>query len=528
MAILRVDHPDVGRFCVAKREEGQFSNFNISVGVTDTFYTAVRDDEPYALVSPRSGEQYTVTESTARFYSPEFADADEEAVDENVWRDHAADIPGIDRFRDDLRLEAGDRMTLPARFVWRLLVDGAWRNGEPGLFMVDEANHEHSFDVSAHPRHRIRATNPCGEQPLEQFEACNLGHVNLSLLVVDGAPRWPEFETEGDLAERMAAFLDAAIDWERLDRIVEWGMRFLDDVISVSEFPLAEIDEQVRGLRKVGLGVMGFADLLVQLGVRYGSDAAIEAADQLMAHIDHRAARASHDLATDRGSFDAWEQSKYADPTAYPEWFRRHTGEDSEEWVSGYAIRNHGQTSIAPTGTTSMIADASAGCEPLYGVVYFKNVSPDVQGEEMLVEFDDYFLQVLEANGLDAGAVRAEAADLLRSGEYEGLESLSIPEALAEPFATAFEVPVEQHVDVQAAFQRHVDGAVSKTINAPADADRAAIADAFERAIEADCKGLTVYRRGSREEQVLTTEGEEEEEPDDGSENCPGSGDENG
>ncbi|MFC7201416.1 adenosylcobalamin-dependent ribonucleoside-diphosphate reductase [Halospeciosus flavus] len=515
MGMLRADHPDVGRFCVAKREEGRLENFNLSVAATREFYEAVQDDEEYTLYNPRTGEPHEVTEWTARFYNESYAETDPDIVEENVWRDYADEIPGIEAYRGDLLTE-GEEMTLPARFVWRLMVDGAWRNGEPGLFLLDQANAEHSFDVDAYPDHRIEATNPCGEQPLEDYEACNLGHVNLSLCVADDPPHWDDFrerwdgdaEAGDDLDAAVDAFLDEAVDFDRLDRIARLGTRFLDDVVTASDFPLDEIEETVGRLRKVGLGVMGFAELLVQLGVRYGSDASVEVARQLMARIDHVATQTSHDLAAERGVFPAWEESKYADPTAHPEWFRRHTGEDPAEWEDGYPIRNHGLTSIAPTGTTSMIADTSAGCEPLYDVVYFKNVGRDVQGAEPLVEFDDYFLRVLEANDVDVEAVRNEALSLLESGAYDGPSSLPIPDELADLFPRARDVDMADHVRVQAAFQEHVDGAVSKTVNVAHDADRERIADAYHLAADLACKGVTVYRSGSRSGQVLSTEPE--------------------
>ncbi len=508
MGVLRVDHPDIGRFCVAKREEGELENFNVSVAVTDDFLDALDAGEAYELTNPRTGDAHEVTEATAQFYNASHADADPRAVPENFWRDYGDSVAGVDEFRGDL-VEVGEPMTLPAEFVWRLIVDGAWRNGEPGVFAVDRANREHSFDVVEHPEHRIEATNPCGEQPLEDFEACNLGHVNLSLMAAEDAPRWSEFEHDGDLEARVEAFLDEALDTERLDRVTRWGTRFLDDVVTESDFPLPEIEQTVSEMRKVGLGVMGFAELLVQLGVRYGSDAGVEIADQVMARIDHVATETSRELAAERGTFPKWGESKYANPTEYPEWFRQHTGEDPADWAEGFPIRNHGVTSVAPTGTTSMLANTSGGCEPIYEVVYFKNVGRDVQGAEPLVEFDDYFLRVLAATDVDVDAVEEGAKRLLQEGEFEGAQSLSVPDEILELFPTARELPMGAHVRVQAAFQAHVDGAVSKTINVAHDAARGDVADAYRRAIDLGCVGVTVYRAGSRTAQVLTTKPEE-------------------
>ncbi|WP_158059090.1 adenosylcobalamin-dependent ribonucleoside-diphosphate reductase [Halorussus halophilus] len=507
MGILRADHPDVGRFCVAKRREGEFSNFNFSVGITDEFYEAVRENRRYSLVNPRTGDQHVVTEATAQFYSTAFENAGTQFAEENVWRDYAGEIPGLDAYRGQTDFRVGEPMTLPAGFVWQLLVDSAWRNGEPGLFALDTTNRDHSFDVVAQPNHRIEATNPCGEQGLENFEACNLGHVNLSLLVTDDATPWFDFreDVREDLAAVVQEFLQQAIDWQRLARIVRDGVRFLDDVVTASVFPIPEIESKVTALRKVGLGIMGFAELLIQLGVRYGSPASYEIARQVMARLNRESKLASHELALERGPFPEWYDSKYATPTKYPEWFARHTGLRPTNWTDGFALRNHSTTTIAPTGTTSMIANTSGGCEPLFDVVYFKNVGRDVQGSEMLVEFEDYFLQTLEANGMDPDAVRAEAKTLLRANEFEGPESLSIPPAIAEAFVTAGDLSPAEHVRMQAAFQRHVDSGISKTINFPFTATRADVNDAYHLAVEEGCKGVTVYRDRSRRTQVLTT-----------------------
>lgn len=494
MAVLRADHPDIGRFVTAKRDPEALTNFTVSVGLTDAFLAAVGDDQDYALVNPRTGDPFVAVEETAAFYN---AGVDPEPGQPSLW-DLAEDVPGIDEYRGDL-VSVGEPMTLPARLVWDLLVDGAWRNGEPGILHLDRANREHAFDVAAHPDHRIEATNPCGEQPLEEHEACTLGHVNLALFVREDAPDWREYDGE------VEAFLEAALDDERLEDIVRLGVRFLDDVTTVSRYPLADIEATVAGRRKVGLGVMGFASLLVQLGIRYGSNVSIAVADRVLARVDRLATDESHRLAGERGSFPLWADSKYADPTAHADWFRRHVGADPADWPDGYPIRNHGVTSVAPTGTTSMLAGTTAGIEPIYGVVSVRNVGRDVQGDEPLVQFDDYFLAVLEARGVDVDAVRAEATDRLRAGTYEGVASLPVPDDVADLFVTAREVPMAAHVRVQAAAQAHVDGAVSKTVNLPADADRATVARAYELAVETGCLGCTVYRSGSRPHQVIQT-----------------------
>jgi adenosylcobalamin-dependent ribonucleoside-diphosphate reductase len=507
MAILRVDHPDIGRFIVAKRQEGELANFNISVAITDAFMEAVDRDEDYPLINPRTGAPFQVAEQTAQFYSTEYEDAPRRMVEENFWRDDASEIEGIDAFRGRTDLVVGEAMRLPARFIWHVLIDGAWRNGEPGILMIDETNRDHSFDVQKYPEHEIRATNPCGEQPLEEYEACGLGHVNLSLIVAEGAPLWAERrEQEGaSLEEQVAGYLQEAVDWEHLRRIVRVGTHFLDNAVTMSAFPLREIVEKQKGLRNIGLGIMGFAQMLVQMGVVYGSDASFEIARQIMAYVNRESKLVSHELAEERGAFRGWADSKYARPTDYTDWFRRHTGLDPQDWPYGLRLRNHHTTTIAPTGTTSMIANTSGGCEPIFDIAYLKNVGEDIQGEQPLVEFDDYFLLVLEANGIDVEAVRAEAEEKLRDGRFEDAHSLSIPDEIADLFISASEIPPEGHVRMQAAFQHRVDSAISKTINFTNEATHEDVRRAYELAINLGCKGITVYRLGSRREQVLTS-----------------------
>ncbi|MFB6266416.1 MAG: LAGLIDADG family homing endonuclease, partial [Halodesulfurarchaeum sp.] len=351
----------------------------------------------------------------------------------------------------------------------------------------------------------------CGEQPLEEYEACNLGHINLSTIAAEEAPDWRVWEGEragefATLEEEVEAFLEAAIDWEEFDRRIEWGTRFLEDVVTMSDFPVEDITEKVRSMRKIGLGIMGLAQLYIQLGMTYGSEPANEVARQLMVHINHGSKRASHELAKERGTFEEWPDSKYADPTAYPEWFEHHTGEDPEAWADGFPIRNHNTTTIAPTGTTSMVGNTTGGCEPIYNVAYYKNVSDDVQGEEMLVEFDDYFLRTLEANDIDVEAVKAEAQEQMAENAFEGVEGLStVPDAIGELFVTTSDLTGRQHAAVQCALQEGVDSSISKTVNFPREATVGDMESVFRYIYDHGGKGVTVYRDGTRSKQVLTT-----------------------
>ncbi|WP_135304366.1 adenosylcobalamin-dependent ribonucleoside-diphosphate reductase [Haloarcula amylovorans] len=464
--------------------EGHLSNFNISVGVTDGFMDALQNGEEFTFTNPRTGEDHVATAETEELY---------EMFDLGEY------------------VEAGEVLSIPAEKLWERIVEGAHENGEPGVIYLERVNKEHSFDVEEHPDHRILATNPCGEQPLEEYEACNLGHINLSTLAAQDAPDWRVWADDhadeyASDAEAVAAFLDDAMDWEEFDRRIELGTRFLENVVTMSDFPVEKIEQKVREMRKIGLGIMGLAQLYIQLGVEYGSDEANEVARQLMRHINHGSKRASRELATDRGTFEEWDNSKYANPTAYREWFEKQTGEDADDWADGFPIRNHNTTTIAPTGTTSMIGNTTGGCEPIYNVAYYKNVSDDVQGDEMLVEFDDYFLRALEENGIEVEAVKEEAQEQMADNEFDGVTGLTtVPDAIGELFVTTGDLSAQAHAGVQVACQEGVDSAISKTVNAPNDSTVEDAAEVFEYIYDHGGKGVTYYRDGTRSKQVLTT-----------------------
>ncbi|MGB9987405.1 adenosylcobalamin-dependent ribonucleoside-diphosphate reductase [Salarchaeum japonicum] len=462
--------------------EGHLSNFNISVGVTDDFMDALQNGEEFTFTNPRTGEPHIATEETKEMY---------------------------DRYDLGHHVEVGEPLSMPADVVWDPIVEGAHENGEPGVIYLERVNKQHSFDVEEHPDHRILATNPCGEQPLEEYEACNLGHINLSTLAAQDAPDWRVWSEENDydtLEDGISQFLDDALDHEEFDHRIEQGTRFLENVVTMSDFPVEEIEEKVREMRKIGLGVMGLAQLYIQLGVKYGSEEANEIASQVMTHINHGSKTASHELALERGSFDEWDKSKYANPTEYREWFEHHTGESADDWEDGYPIRNHNTTTIAPTGTTSMVGNTTGGCEPIYNVAYYKNVSDDVQGDEMLVEFDDYFLRTLEANDIDVDAVKKEAQEQMANNEFDGVTGLStVPNPIGELFVVTEDLSGKQHAAVQTACQNGVDSAISKTCNFPNSASVEDMDDVYRYIYEHGGKGVTVYRDGTRSKQVLTT-----------------------
>jgi len=517
MGIMRIDHPDIVEFIHAKNKdvslahalklndpddpehvkfsdaleearnlidekgrvpkylrnavEGHLSNFNISVGVTNEFMEALENERDYALINPRTGKPHVATPYTVE-----------------MWERY-----GLGEY-----IQEGEEMYVPAEAVWKRIIQGAHQNGEPGVVFLDKINEMHSFDVEEYPEYEILATNPCGEQPLMEFEACNLGHINLSTLKKKGVGVYD--------GQDLDSYLSDAIDWREFDQRIEAGVHFLDNVVTMSHFPVQEIRERVRDTRKIGLGIMGLAQLFVQLGIPYDSREAVDTSERLMKHLNFVSKEVSHELAVKRGSFADWDKSKYANPTKYPYWFKYHTGHEPDDWKEGFPIRNHNTTTIAPTGTTGMIANTSGGCEPIYNVAYFKNVSDDVQGEEMLVEFDDYFLDVLKANNVDVDSVKEEAIQQMNNNSFIGVNGLSeIPSDIREIFVVADEVHPTQHAMIQTACQRGVDSAISKTINAPNNADLKDADRVFRKIYREGGKGVTYYRDGSRSKQVLTT-----------------------
>jgi ribonucleoside-diphosphate reductase alpha chain len=341
-----------------------------------------------------------------------------------------------------------------ARDVFDLIVDMAWQSGDPGIVFLDEINR---YNPTPHLG-RIESTNPCGEQPLLPYESCNLGSVNLARMVSRSASR-------------------AEIDFKRLEEVVRMAVRFLDDVIEVNRFPLPEIRERTLATRKIGLGVMGFADFLLQLGIPYSSEEALSAAERVMEFISDTANKASADLAQERGAFPAFNGSVY-DRTGQP------------------VYRNASRTTIAPTGSLSILANCSSGIEPLFALTYQRHI---LDGEDFL-EVNPFF----EETARERGFYSEKLMRALAGGEHlRDMED--IPEDVKKTFVCAYDISPEWHVSMQAAFQRHTDSAVSKTVNFPRTATREDVATVYLQAFEQHLKGITIYRDGSRSDQVLTT-----------------------
>ncbi len=399
MGMLRVDHPDILEFIMAKSSMHALNNFNISVAVTDRFMGAVERDEDYDLLNPRSGTP-------------------------------------VDK--------------LSAKKVFKLIVQQAWKNGEPGVVFIDRMDAANPTPALGH----IESTNPCAEQPLLSYESCNLGSINLSKMVKE----------------------DGEIDWERLKKVVWTAVHFLDNVIDANKYPIPEIEKMSRGNRKIGLGVMGFADMLFQMGVAYNSEKAVEVAGSVMGFINDESKKASVKLAEKRGAFPNFERSVYNKPGA-PK------------------LRNATTTTIAPTGTLSIIAGCSSGIEPLFAIAYVRRVMDNTE----LLEVHPVFERIARREGFYSMELIRKIA---KSGGVQSVEE--VPEKWKEIFVIAYGVSPEWHVKIQAAFQEYIDNAVSKTINFPVDATPEDVEKVYMLAYKLGCKGVTVYRDKSREGQVLS------------------------
>ena len=347
--------------------------------------------------------------------------------------------------------------TLNAREVFQQIVDLAWQTGDPGIVFLDRINRENPNPQLGD----IESTNPCGEQPLLPYESCNLGSINLARMV----------RYTGD---------DVSMDWDRLSRVCRTAVHLLDNVIDMNEYPIQQIADMSRTTRRIGVGVMGWSDLLMELGMRYDSKEALDLAETVMGRIQEESYRASCELAEIRGTFPSWEGSIYNDP-ARPDGIRK--------------MRNSAPVTIAPTGTISIIAGASSGIEPLFALSFVRNVMDRTR----LVEVNPYFEAVARSEGFYSPELMEQLAE---TGTLEGMD---VPDWVKDVFRVSQDIAPEWHVRMQAAFQTHTDNSVSKTINFPSSATTDDIWEAYMLAYETGCKGITVYRDGSKSEQVLST-----------------------
>ena len=399
MGILRVDHPDIMEFITCKNNTKEITNFNISVGITEAFMSAVEKNQEYDLIDPATKK-----------------------------------VSG----------------RMKAREVFDAIVQSAWQTGEPGIIFLDRLNRDNVVPGCG----EIESTNPCGEQPLLPYEACNLGSINL-------------------VAHLKKTESGYAVDWDKLDRTVDLAVHFLDNVIEVNQYPLPEIDKMTRSTRKIGLGVMGFADLLLYLGIPYNSSEGVEMGRSIMKRVNERGHAASRELAKKRGAFPLFGESTLKD---------------------GEPIRNATVTTIAPTGTLSIIAGVSSGVEPVFAYAYIRNVMDNTH----LIETNQVLKEKLVAAGIYSEELMKEIVEHGTLAYIKG-----IPEEIRRVFVCAHDVSPVWHVRMQAAFQEYTDNAVSKTVNFPNSATREDVEEVYHLAYTLGCKGTTIYRDGSRDEQVL-------------------------
>ena len=412
MAIMDIHHPDILEFIECKKVEGEIHNFNISVGATDDFMKAVKAGTNYPLINPRT----------------------KEIVNE-----------------------------LDAREVFSKIVYGAWRNGEPGMIFLDAVNRDNHV---SNTYGRMIATNPCGEQPLLGNESCNLGSINVA-----------NFFTETQFSDSSEPSLNwrESLDWTELGKVVRIATRFLDNVIDANYYATPEIETMTKATRKIGLGVMGFADLLIRLRIGYGTESGRHVGKTIMGFIRDVADNESTTLAEERGTFPAWDSSDYAE--------------------SGQKFRNACRLTVAPTGTISMLADTSSGVEPTFALAWKKM---NILEGETLYYVNKYFQR-------DAETYSFYSEDLMEHVSNGGSikDRADVPDWIKEVYTTAVDISPEAHVGMQAAFQESCDSGISKTINFANDATIEDVYTAYMLAWESACKGITVYRSGSRDKEVL-------------------------
>lgn len=414
MAIMRVDHPDILDFINCKKVEGRIRNFNISVGITDEFMEAVvnRPNEPW--LATFNGEKMKPRK---------------------VLRAKNGSVTGY------------EEKDITAKQLFDELVGGAWANGEPGVIFLDTVNKTNPLPGLG----EIDACNPCGEQNLHHYDVCNLGSINLA-----------------------AFYKDSDVDWDRLAFVTRVAIRMLDNVIDRSNFPVTKVTEMMKANRRIGLGVMGFADLLYQLKVKYNSPEGFALAEKLMAFIQKETEKMSEELADKKGVFPNYNFSVFKE--------------------RGRKRRNTALTTVAPTGSISMMFDTSSGIEPNFAILYTKQ---DKDGHQYHY-LNKYFQKALEKRGVELEKMQDE---LVKTGSIQHLDWL--PRDLRDTFVVSMDMSTEDHIGVQAAFQKYVDNSISKTINFPNSATRDDVAKGYQLAWQSGCKGCTVYREGSRAVQIL-------------------------
>jgi ribonucleoside-diphosphate reductase alpha chain len=435
MGMMSVEHPDILKFLHAKQNLKAFTNFNISVKITDDWMEQVLEsgESLHIVKNPRTGQQYLLPRNI-----------DVAAYSINDLHKLTGELPTLSEAKGQF-YTIGD--------IWKMIVNCAHKTGEPGVAFIDRINRDNPTPSLG----QIEATNPCGEQPLLPYEACTLGSINLVKFITS---------TDGK----------ADMDWPALAKTVKLAVRFLDNIIDVCNFPVRDTLRLAQANRKIGLGVMGFADCLFLLDIPYDSQEGVDFAENLMSFINKTARDASGELANLRGPFPNWNDSIWRTP-------------------KNLKVRNASITCIAPTGTISIIADCSAGIEPAYSLVFLRQI---LDGSKLL-QINPIFKQIAEKQGFYSKKLQEQIA---KTGSIQ--KNSKIPAKIRKVFKSAYDIKPEWHIQMQAAFQKHCDAAVSKTINFNEKATAAAVDKAYKLAYRLGCKGITIYRQHSRKYEPMT------------------------
>ncbi|MCA9379667.1 adenosylcobalamin-dependent ribonucleoside-diphosphate reductase [Candidatus Dojkabacteria bacterium] len=414
MAILNASHPDIEDFISCKDDLTSITHYNISVGASNDFMKAVKEDLDWELIDPSDKKVYKV---------------------------------------------------IKAREMFERIAKHAWQSGDPGMYFLDRAEAKNNTPKLG----TMDATNPCGEQPLIPFETCNMGHINLAKFIT--VPQNISYVdlVKLDLKEKLKM-----VNWTHLEKVTSTAVRFLDNIIDVNNYPIKEIEEMTRKTRNIGVGIMGFADILIELGITYGSEESIKLAGEIMKFIQDKSHIASEELGKEKGNFPAFNDSNWKSEKKY--------------------MRNVRTTTIAPTGTISIIADCNPGIEPIFSLGYRRKNSMGGVDQEVI---DKQFLSFAKKSGFYSSELMAEIANGVHLKDIA--EKYNIPANIVDVFVTTHEITPESHVQIQAVFQKYVDSAVSKTINLPNHATWQDVAKVYELAFDLECKGITIFRDGSKD-----------------------------
>ena len=458
MGILHYTHPDILRFAIHKIDEFSLTNFNISVTVTEGFMKKVKEDAKFVKEEIAVDD---IIEEIKEAYTIRDLDLKGVRIEEGVSKLYEiCRAKEEDEGYDLINPRTGKAVDkLNAKKFFDLITKLAWQYGDPGMIMIDRINNSRANPVpNIGP---IEATNPCAEQPLHPYDACTLGSINLAKFVIEGSYLEP---------------VEKRIDWDEMKRVIHTAVHFLDNVLDMNEYPVEEIDRMTSAIRRIGLGVMGWADMLVKLGIGYNTKEGFELGEKTMKFVQHQTDVASEDLAKIRGVFPAFKGSIY----------------DKKGQIKP---RNGARTTIAPTGTISLLADCSSGIEPHFALAYAKNT---IEGKR-LFNTNSYFKQALKEKGLDSEDLLSRIED--NKGSVQNLSD--IPQGLKQVFVVAGDIAPGDHIRMEAAFQKYTDNGISKTINFPNEATVEDVREAYWLTYELDCRMTTIYRDGSRTKQVL-------------------------